>query len=83
LPEPAFRGRQNHKLQYAVLAAAALQGRTQADLQNKVAWSQTDDSWQYAVFAAVSYLRAAASRADVPVRRACQHLARCPGHPAP
>jgi len=43
LPEPAFRGRQNHKLQYAVLAAAALHGGTEPDLLDEVAWWQTDD----------------------------------------
>src|SRR5712691_30472 len=52
LPERTFRGRQNHKLQYAL-------------------------------FAAVAYIRAAASRAGVPVRQACQDLAQHPGRPAP
>jgi hypothetical protein len=75
LPECAFRGRQNKKLQYAVLAAAALHGGTEPDLLDEVAWWQTDDFWQYALFAAVAYVRAAASRADTPVRQACQYLA--------
>jgi hypothetical protein len=83
LPERTFRGRQNNKLQYAVLAAAALHGGTEPDLLDEVAWWQTDDFWQYALFAAVAYIRAAASRAGVPVRQACQDLARRPGHPAP
>ena len=38
LPECTFRGRQNRKLQYAVLAAAALQGGTEPDLLDEVAW---------------------------------------------
>ena len=46
------------------------------------AW-QADDLWKYALFAAVAYIRAAASRAGVPVRQACQDLAQRPGHPAP
>jgi len=80
LPECTFRGRQNKrpankKLQYAVLAAAALQGGTDPDLLEEVAWWQTDDFWQYALFAAVAYIRAAATRAGVPVRQACQDLA--------
>jgi hypothetical protein len=75
LPECAFRGRENKKLQYAVLAAAALHGGTEPDLLDEVAWWQTDDFWQYALFAAVAYLRAAASRADLPIRQACQDLA--------
>jgi hypothetical protein len=83
LPERAFRGRENTKFQYAVLAAAALQGGTEPDLLAEVAWWQTDDFWQYALFAAVACIRAAASRAGVPVRQACQDLTGRPGHPAP
>jgi hypothetical protein len=83
LPGCTSRGRQNKKLQYAVLAAAALHGGTEPDLLDEVAWWQTDDFWQYALFAAVAYIRAAASRAGVPVRHACQDLAQRPGHPEP
>ena len=83
LPECAFRGRQNHKLQFAVLAAAALRGGAEPDLLEEVAWWQTDDFWQYALFAAIAYIRAAADRTSVPVRKACQQLARRPGYPAP
>jgi hypothetical protein len=75
LPEASFRGRQNKKLQYAVLAAAALHGGTEPDLLDEVAWWQTDDFWEYALYAAVAYIRAAASQAGVPVRQACQDLA--------
>ena len=83
LPECTFRGRQNTKLQYAVLAAAALQGGTEPDLLEEVAWWQTDDFWQYALYAAVAYIRAAASRAGAQARQACQDLAQGSGHPAP
>ena len=84
LPECTFRGRENTKLQYAVLAAAALHGGTEPDLLDEVAWWQTDDFWQYALFAAVAYIRAAAaSRAGVTVRQACQDLGERPGHPTP
>jgi hypothetical protein len=82
LPEAASRGRRNAKLQYAVLAAAALYGGTEPDLLDEVAWWQTDDFWQYALFAAVAYIRAAASRVGVPVRQACQELGERPGLPA-
>jgi hypothetical protein len=51
LPEPSFRGRQNKKLQYAILAAAALHGGTEPDLLDEVAWWQTDDFWEYALYA--------------------------------
>jgi hypothetical protein len=83
LPERTFHGRQNKKLQYAVLAAAALHGGTEPDLLEEVAWWQADDFWQYALCAAVAYIRAAASRAGAPVRQACQNLAQSPDHPAP
>jgi hypothetical protein len=83
LAERTFRGQQNSKLQYAVLAAAALHGGTEPDLLDEVAWWQTDDFWRYALFAAVACIRAAARRAGVPVRQACQDLAGRPGHPAP
>jgi len=79
LPECTFRGRESKKLQYAVLAAAALHGGTQPDLLDEVAWWQTDDFWQYALFAAAAYVRAAASRLGVPVGQACQQLAQRPG----
>jgi hypothetical protein len=83
LPGRAFRGRRNSKFQYAVLAAAALHGGTEPDLLAEVAWWQADDFWQYALFAAVAYIRAGASRAGVPVRQACRDLARRPGRPVP
>ena len=83
LPERTFRGRQNNKFQYAVLAAAALHGGTEPDLLDEVARWQSDDFWQYALFATVAYIRAAANRAGVPVRQACQDLSERPGHPAP
>ena len=76
LPEYTFRGRENHKLQFAVLAAAALHGGVEPDLLDEVAWWQTDDFWQYALFAAVAYIRVAADRAGVPVPQVCQALTR-------
>ena len=83
LPECAFRGRQNSKLQYAVLAAAAVHGGTEPDLLEEVAYWQTDDFWQYAAYAAVAYIRAAANRADILVSQACRELGQHPGHPPP
>jgi hypothetical protein len=83
LPELSFRGRQHKKLQYAVLAAAALHGGTEPDLLEEVAWWQTDDFWEYALYAAVAYIRAAASQACVPVSQACQELAQRLRHSAP
>jgi hypothetical protein len=65
LPEGRFRGRQHKKLQFAVLAAVALHSGTQPDLLDEIAWWQTDDFWQYALFAVIACIRAAASRAGV------------------
>ena len=45
LPECTFRGRQNTKLQYATLVAAALRGGTDPDLLEEVAL------WQIAEYA--------------------------------
>jgi hypothetical protein len=81
LPECAFRGRQNSRLQYAVLAAA-VQGGTGPDLLEEVAYWQSDDFWQYAAYAAVAYIRAAADRADVQVPQVCHELEQGSGHPS-
>jgi hypothetical protein len=79
LPECAIRGRQNDKFQFAILAAAALHGGAEPDLLDEIASWQTDDFWQYALYAAVAYIRAAAGRAGVPVRQECQELAQRDG----
>ena len=65
-----------------MLAAAALYGGTEPDLLDEVAWWQADDFWQYALFAAVAYIRSTASRAGVPASQACQELARQSDRPA-
>ena len=51
-------------------------------LLDEVAYWQTDDFWQYAMYATVAYIRAA-SRAGGPVREACRDLGERPGHLAP
>ncbi|MFY9927179.1 MAG: hypothetical protein WAK82_04160 [Streptosporangiaceae bacterium] len=81
LPEASFRGWQNAKFQYAVLAAAGVHGGIEPDLLDEVSSWQADDFWQYAMYAAIAYIRAAASRAGLPVRQACQDLNKRPGHP--
>ena len=83
LPEASFRGWQNAKFQYAVLAAAGVHGGIEPDLLDEVASWQADDFWQYAMYTAITYIRAAASRAGLPVRQACQDLGKRPGHPEP
>ncbi len=79
LPECAFHGREKRKLQFTVLAAAALRGGAEPDLLGEVTWWQTDTFWQYALWAAVAYIRAAACQTDVPLRRVCQELAQRAG----
>ena len=76
LPELTFRGRENKKFQYAVLVTAAVHGGTEPDLLDEASWRQTDDFWQFALFAAVACIRATASRARVPAPQACQELRR-------
>ncbi len=83
LPEASFRGWQNAKFQFAVLAAAGVHGGIEPDLLDEVASWHADDFWKYAVYAAIAYIRAAASRAGLPVRQACRDLDEHPGHPAP
>ena len=70
----SFRGRERSKLQYAILAAAAISGGAEPDLLDEVAWWQTDDLWQYAMYAAAAFIRLAADRMGVPVSRVCQEL---------
>ena len=62
---------------------SALHGGTKSYLLDEAARWQADDFWQCTLFAAVAYIRAAASRAGVPVRQACQDPAQRPGYPAP
>ena len=81
LPECTFRGRENKQVDYTALAAAALHAGTEPDLLDEVACWQTDDFWQYALFAAVAYIRAAASRAGVPVGQARQDRSTAPATP--
>jgi hypothetical protein len=81
LPEYAGRGRDRPKLQFAVLAAAAVHGGTEPDLLDEVVWWQADDFWQYALLAAVACIRAAADRAGVPVRQVCEELTSRPLEP--
>jgi hypothetical protein len=57
-----------------VLAAAALGGGAEPDLLDEVAWWQTDDFWQYAMYAAAAFIGLAADRTGVPVSRVCREL---------
>jgi hypothetical protein len=74
LADCSFRGRERSKLQYAILAAAAISGGAEPDLLDEVAWWQTDDFWLYAMYAAVAFIGLAADRAGVPVSQVCREL---------
>jgi hypothetical protein len=75
LPECEFRGRDNRKLQYALLAVGALRGGIELDLLDEVIWWQTDDFWYYALCACVAWTRAATDRAGLSIKDACERLA--------
>jgi hypothetical protein len=75
LPECQFRGRENSKVKFAVLAAAARRGGLEADLLDEVVWWGTDDFWQYALYAAVALARACADRQGVTVAEHAEALA--------
>jgi hypothetical protein len=78
LPECEFRGRNNHKIRYAVLAAAATRGGIDVDLLEEVVYWGTDDFWTYAALAAVAWIRAVADQRAVPVAELCARLSAQP-----
>jgi hypothetical protein len=75
LPECTFRGRENRKIQYALLTGASLRGGLDPDLLDEVIWWNSDDYWRYALFAVVAVIRAGAQRQGVPVARIMEQLA--------
>lgn len=75
LPEVCYRGRDNAKIRYAVLACAARAGGLEVDLLDEVTWWGTDDYYDYAACAALALIRAAADRLQVSVGEVAQQLA--------
>ena len=67
----------------APLQLPALSPNSYSALALAVFRAEADEEVAGSFFAAVAYIRAAASRAGVPVRQACQDLAQRPGRPAP
>ncbi len=63
LPEVAFRGKENGRIQYAVLTAYAVHGGLEPDLLNEVTY-WIEQYWTYALYAAVAIVRACAAGAD-------------------
>ena len=74
LPECQFRGRDNRKIRYVVMAAAAVHGGVELDLLEEVAYWATDDFWSYAGLAAVAWARAVADQRNIPLTNLCTHL---------
>ena len=74
LPECKFRGRDNHKIRYAILAVAAVHGGVQLDLLEEVAYWATDDFWSYAGLAAVAWARAVADQLGMALPELCARL---------
>lgn len=79
LQECAFRGRENRKIQYAILTSAAWRAGLEPDLLDEVVWWQTDDFWRYGLFAAVAAIRASSARLDIPVSEFVERLAQVHG----
>jgi hypothetical protein len=74
LPECRFRGRDNHKIRYALLAVAATHGGVEVELLDEVVYWGTDDLWRYAGLAAVAWIRAVSDQRGVAVADLCQQL---------
>ena len=75
LPECEFRGRENRKVQFAILTSAAVRGGLEPDLLDEVVWWQNDDYWRYALYATVAMIRASSQRQGVSVVRLAEQLA--------
>ncbi|MGH9031624.1 MAG: hypothetical protein ACRDZV_05790 [Acidimicrobiia bacterium] len=67
LTECRLRGRDNKKIQFAVLAIGATRGGIEPDLLDEVVWWQTDDFWWFGLAAAVAVIRSCADRLGEPV----------------
>ena len=69
LPECRFQGRDNEKIRFAILAAAALRAGVVADIPEVTSWWGTRDNpyWRYSVFATTAIVRACAERSGTSV----------------
>lgn len=75
LPECEFWGRNNRKIQYAILTSASVRGGVEPDLLDEAGWWRADDYWQYALFAAVALIRVGAERQSLTIARVVEQLA--------
>jgi len=74
LAECEYRGRDNRKIQFAILASAAARGGVEPDLLEEVVWWRADDFWRYALEAAVALIRSCADRRNQPVAAFAKEL---------
>jgi hypothetical protein len=75
LPECEFRGRDNRRIQYAILTSASVRGGLEPDLLDEVAWWRADDYWRYALYAAVALIRAGAELQGITIAQMVEQLA--------
>ncbi len=75
LPECQFRGKDNGRIQYAILTSASVRGGLEPDLLNEVFWLYADDYWCYALYAAVALIRAGAERRGISIAQMVEQLA--------
>jgi hypothetical protein len=75
LEEVQLRGKDNRKIQYAVLCAGAIAGGLEPDLLDEVIWWGTDNFWHYGLLSAVALIRASADRRGVTVEQVVAELA--------
>ena len=75
LPECEFRGKNNRKIQYAILTSASVSGGLEPDLLDEVGWWRADDYWLYALYAAVALIRAGAAYRSVTIAQMVEQLA--------
>ncbi len=76
LAECRFRGRDNKKIQFTVLAIGATRGGIEPDLLDEVIWWQADDFWWHALAASVAVIRSCAERRREPVPTFAARLAK-------
>jgi hypothetical protein len=74
LPECRFRGRENRKIRYALLAVAATNGGIEVDLLDEVVYWETDDFWSYAGYASIAWIRAVSDQRGMPLGDLCHQL---------
>ncbi|MEM9655839.1 MAG: hypothetical protein AAGA65_27385 [Actinomycetota bacterium] len=74
LPEIEFRGKENRKIRFVVLATAARRSGLEPALLEEIRfWN--DDCWRYALYTALALVRAAAAKTSQPVPELARPLA--------